>query len=52
MKIDQIIHYSTDILAFYDFIKNYNCTMDFAKDLLKYQSNMHKNKYKYLNSIY
>jgi hypothetical protein len=31
-----------------NFIKNYNCTMDFAKDLLKYQSNMHKNKYKYL----
>jgi len=31
-----------------NFIMDFNCTIDFAKDLLKYQSNMHKNKYKYL----
>jgi hypothetical protein len=31
-----------------NFIKNYNCTINFAKDLLKYQINIHKNNYKYL----
>jgi hypothetical protein len=31
-----------------NFIKNYNCTIDFEKHLLEYQANIHKSNYKYL----